>query len=126
MFIFNCLQSLTNLAEKKIECNQDIMERKGKINNSIHLSLATNQHKGKDTKLSNLPSLWYNFSTLTTPLNCKNMKILQEKHPNDSCQSQACLLDKFQKNSKHLVLLKQTPKTYKSIYENRQNNKNSK
>jgi hypothetical protein len=120
MFIIDCLQSITTyLTEKHIQCNQDIMKQKENMYDNTNLSLTNIKPKGKNLEPLNSSSLWYNFSTLTIPLNSKDMKILEKQDLNDSSH-----LNKLRKNLKlYHTLQKPTPKTYRTIYENRRNNK---
>ena len=96
------------------------------MNNSTNLSSTNIKQKAEDSESSNISSFWYNFSTLTAPLDDNNIKTLQKVNPNGSSRFPAHNSFKFRKNLMlYQTVQKQSPKTYKTIYENRQIIKNS-
>lgn len=123
MFIINHLQTIkTYLIEKIIQCNQKFMEQNSNAYKNGHMLLDSSKEKGINFESSNISRLWYNFSTLSTPIDCNDMKILEETNLCDFSKLQAKHSKKLRRNwTLYQIHHKHVPKTYKTIYENRQN-----
>jgi len=110
--------------KKATQSNQKIMDNI-KIKNAYdngHMFLENSRHKNMKFESSIISRLWYNLSTLSTPFDCLDMKILEKTNYYDFSRLQERCLKRRRKNwTLHQMRQKHVPRSYKTIYENRQN-----